>query len=152
MGGKQGKAKKIIGLIISWLLFIGYLIVLSYFLFFSEYYGRTEMSEEYRYNLTLFAEIRRFIMYRDVLGYRAVMVNLVGNVLAFLPLGIMLPILNRKDVRCLRVLTSALLLSGLIEFLQLTYRVGIFDVDDIFLNTVGAVLGYFVYRLFHPRA
>ena len=33
MGDKQGKAKKIIKLIISWLLFIGYLIVLSYFLF-----------------------------------------------------------------------------------------------------------------------
>ncbi len=151
MGGKQGKAKNIIKVIVSWMLFIGYLIVLSYFLFFSEYYGRTVTSSEYRYNLVLFAEIRRFIVYRDVLGYRAVAVNLAGNVFAFLPLGIILPVINQKNARFLRILLSAILFSGLIELLQLVYHVGIFDVDDIFLNTCGAVLGYFVYLVFRRK-
>jgi len=148
MGGKQGKARKIIKLIISWLLFIGYLIVLSYFLFFSEYYGRTEISSEYRYNLKLFTEIRRFIVYRNTLGMQTVIVNLVGNVAAFMPLGVILPILNTKNARFFRILVIAMFFSGLIELLQLVYHVGIFDVDDIFLNTCGAVLGYFVYLLF----
>jgi len=151
MGGKQGKAKNIIKVIVSWMLFIGYLIVLSYFLFFSEYYGRTANSSEYRYNLVLFTEIRRFIVYRDVLGYRTVAVNLAGNVFAFLPLGIILPVINQKNARFLRILLSAILFSGLIELLQLVYHVGIFDVDDIFLNTCGAVLGYFVYLVFHRK-
>lgn len=147
MGGKQGKAKKILKLIISWLLFIGYLVVLSYFLFFSEYYGRTEISLEYRYNLKLFTEIRRFIVYRKTLGMQTVIVNLIGNVAAFMPLGIILPVLNQKNARFLRILVLSMFFSGLIEFLQLVYHVGIFDVDDIFLNTCGAVLGYFVYLL-----
>ena len=151
MGGKQGKAKKIIKLIISWLLFIGYLIVLSYFLFFSEYYGRTEPSLEYRYNLKLFTEIKRFIVYRHTLGMRTVAVNLAGNVLAFLPFGLILPILNQKNARFWRILLTAAFCSGLFELLQLVYHVGIFDVDDIFLNTCGAVLGYFVYLLFRRR-
>ena len=133
------------------MLFIGYLIVLSYFLFFSEYYGRTPTSSEYRYNLVLFAEIRRFIVYRDVLGYQTVVVNLAGNIFAFLPLGIILPVINQKNVRFLRILLSAVLFSGLIELLQLLYHVGIFDVDDIFLNTCGAVLGYFVYLRFRRK-
>ena len=147
MDGKQRKAKKIIKLIISWLLFIGYLVVLSYFLFFSEYYGRTEPSSEYRYNLELFTEIRRFIVHRETLGMRVVIVNLVGNVAAFMPLGIILPILNQKNARFFRILVLSMFFSGLIELLQLIYHVGIFDVDDIVLNTCGAVLGYFVYLL-----
>jgi len=151
MGGKQGKAKKIIELIISWLLFIGYLIVLSYFLFFSEYYGRTEVQPEYRYNLTLFAEIKRFITYRSTLGFRAVAVNLAGNVLAFVPFGVILPKLNQKNARFFRILLLSVFFSGLIEFLQLIYHVGIFDVDDIFLNTCGSLLGYFMYLLFRKR-
>lgn len=147
MGGKQGKAKKIIKLIIGWLLFIGYLIVLSYFLFFSEYYGRTEISSEYRYNLKLFTEIRRFIVYRDTLGMQTVIVNLVGNVVAFMPLGSILPVLNRKNASFFRILVIVMFFSTLIESLQLVYHVGIFDVDDIFLNTCGGGLGYFVYLL-----
>ena len=31
-----------------------------------------------------------------------------------------------------------------VELLQLVTRVGAFDVDDIFLNTCGAILGYLV--------
>ncbi len=151
MGGKQEKAKKIIKLIISWLLFIGYLVVLSYFLFFSEYYGRTDISSEYRYNLKLFTEIRRFIVYRNTLGMRTVIVNLVGNVAAFMPLGIILPILNQKNARFFRIFFVSMFFSGLIEFLQLVYHVGIFDVDDILLNTCGAVLGYFVYLLLRHK-
>ena len=151
MGGKQEKAKKIINLIISWLLFIGYLVVLSYFLFFSEYYGRTDISSEYRYNLKLFTEIRRFIVYRNTLGMRTVIVNLVGNVAAFMPLGIILPILNQKNARFFRIFFVSMFFSGLIEFLQLVYHVGIFDVDDILLNTCGAVLGYFVYLLLRHK-
>lgn len=151
MGRKQGKAKKIIKLIASWTLFIGYLIVLSYFLFFSERYGRTDISSEYRYNLVLFTEIRRFITYRSALGIRAVAVNLVGNIAAFMPLGFILPLLNQKNARFFRILLLSVFFSSLIEVLQLYYHVGIFDVDDIFLNTCGAILGYWVYCLFIKR-
>ncbi|MBF1256912.1 MAG: VanZ family protein, partial [Stomatobaculum longum] len=35
-----------------------------------------------------------------------------------------------------------------IETAQLLTRLGSFDVDDIFLNTIGVVMGYFIFRLF----
>ena len=42
---------------VLFLLYVGFLI---YFLFVAEWYGRTEIAEDYRYNLELFKEIRRF--------------------------------------------------------------------------------------------
>ena len=48
-------------------LFFLYLVVLTYFLFFSEKYGRTA-EREFSYNLTPFLEIRRFWNYREILG------------------------------------------------------------------------------------
>ena len=37
-------------------------------------------------------------------------------------------------------------LSLLVELLQLVFKVGSFDVDDLFLNTIGGLLGYLVYK------
>ena len=59
--------------ILGAVLFVLYLVLLTYFLFFAEEMGRSpDARAEYSYNLTLFKEIRRFILYRDILGWRAV--------------------------------------------------------------------------------
>ena len=58
-----------------------------YFLFLAEWYGRTEVTEEYRYNLELFKEIRRFLTYREQLGMFTVLANLLGNIMIFVPYG-----------------------------------------------------------------
>ena len=55
---------------VSGVLFFLYLAVLIYFLFFADEYGRTP-SVEMRYNLVPFVEIRRFLVYRKVLGEEA---------------------------------------------------------------------------------
>ncbi len=43
--------------------------------------------EDYHYNLVLFREIKRFILYRNQLGTFAVFSNLFGNILIFMPYG-----------------------------------------------------------------
>ena len=43
---------------------------------------------QYRYNLIPFVEIRRFWVYRKQLGLMAVVTNLFGNVIGFLPIWI----------------------------------------------------------------
>ena len=80
--------------ILGAVLFVLYLVLLTYFLFFAEEMGRSpDARAEYSYNLTLFKEIRRFILYRDILGWRAVFLNIFGNVLAFMPFGFFLPVI-----------------------------------------------------------
>ena len=130
---------------IGWCMFIMYLLLLAYFLFFAEATGRTFSERTYQYNLIPLHEIRRFWIYRRQLGFMAVTLNLVGNVLAFVPFGIFLPFLIRR----VRVFGKTLLLgfqfSLLVEIVQLFSKVGSFDVDDILLNTLGVIIGYFCF-------
>jgi len=82
--------------VMVWILFLGYLACLSYFLFFSERYGRTDSSNGYRYNLVLFREIKRFFIYRKEVGLEGFLVNMVGNVAAFMPFGLCLPMISLR--------------------------------------------------------
>lgn len=133
--------------VISQLVFILYLGVLFYFLFFSERYGRTDISDEYHYNLVLFREIKRFYRYREILGMKSVMINLAGNVVAFMPFGFFLPILWPRSGKFLYVAFWSFLFSLVAETIQLVYKIGTFDVDDLFLNTLGGIFGYMMMRL-----
>lgn len=126
-------------------LFIIYLLVLCYLLFFSETYGRTTDSG-YRYNLKFFKEIRRFWDNRETLGMYIVLVNLLGNIVAFVPFGFFLPMLCRVGKNMVVCVLGSALFSLAVESIQLFTKVGAFDVDDIFLNTIGGLAGFLVYR------
>lgn len=70
----------------GWVLFLMYLALLVYFLFFAESFGRTDpKTRGYSYNLVPFKEISRFWIYREKLGIRAMMLNIVGNIVALCP-------------------------------------------------------------------
>lgn len=66
--------------------------------------------------------------------------NLAGNILLFVPLGVFLPLIFRTSRRK-SVLLIALLFSVFFEILQILFS-GTPDIDDVLLNTLGAVLGY----------
>ena len=131
----------------GWLLFYLYIILLSYFLFFSERYGRDFTTHGYRYNLELFKEIKRFIQYRKQLGFESFAVNIVGNILAFAPYGFFLPLLNRKYRKLIYIILLSFFFSLTVEIVQLYLKVGIFDVDDILLNSIGGITGYLFYLI-----
>ena len=101
-----------------------------------------QVERGYRYNLMPFVEIRRFWKYRDQLGNFAVFSNIFGNVIGFLPWGFILPIIFRRMDRAFLIFLSGFLLSLIVEVIQLISKVGCFDVDDLILNSLGAVLGY----------
>ena len=127
-------------------LFLLYVIFLIYFLFLAEWYGRTGVSEEYRYNLELFKEIKRFITYRQQLGMFAVLTNLAGNIVIFVPYGFFISMASRER-GFFKTLFFSMGLSLCVEVVQLFTRVGSFDVDDILLNTIGGVIGYIIFLI-----
>lgn len=130
----------------GFVLLVLYLVLLTYFLFFAETMGRNpEIHTEFSYNLTLFKEIRRFIVHRNILGYRAVLINIAGNVAAFMPFGFILPEVWDQLNRWYTITLMGFLFSLCIEVTQLVSRVGSFDVDDLLLNTIGALIGYFAF-------
>lgn len=123
--------------------FFFYILLLIYFLFFAEWYGRdVQVHQEPQYNLIPFLEIRRFWIYREQIGIRNVFLNLAGNVIGFIPFGFALPIIRRKHMKGITVVILSMLMSIQVEVMQLVGRVGSCDVDDVILNTFGAFLGY----------
>ena len=122
------------------------MVLLTYCLFFSEAMGRTpENHTKFSYNLTLFKEIRRFLVHGNILGHRAVLINIVGNVVAFMPFGFILPEVWDQLNHWSTITLMGFLFSLCVELIQLVGRVGSFDVDDLLLNTVGALIGYFAF-------
>lgn len=131
----------------GWVLFIAYLALLVYFMFFAESFGRDPAQREYAYNLELFKEIKRFYQYREQLGTEAFLLNVVGNVVAFVPFGFFFPIVSRRGRKWYNTTWFGFGMSFCIETIQLVCKVGSFDVDDLFLNTIGGVVGYLFYRM-----
>ena len=151
--GKKGAAemkKGEVGRIVAILAFLAYLLLLSYLLFFSSTYGRT-LEMGYRYNLKPFAEIRRGLEHVETVGYRYVLVNIGGNIAAFMPFGFLLPLITERKMHTGKVFCYSFLLSLCAESVQLVSRTGAFDVDDLILNTMGGILGYWCYVVMFGR-
>ena len=127
------------------ILFILYLVVTLYAMFFSESLDRTMVSDEYRYNLVLFKEINRSWRMKHTYGWQIT----IMNVAFFMPFGFLLPSMSREKIvnNFVSVTLLTMVFSMLIETAQLVLKVGAFDVDDIFLNTVGGLLGYIVLKI-----
>ena len=78
-------------------------------------------------------------------GAGAFIYHLAGNLMWFVPLGLLLPRL-RPGCRWHHVLLAGALLSVCVEGLQYLLGTGVSDVDDVLLNASGALLGYGLYR------
>jgi len=100
-----------------------------------------------RYNLVPFEGIKD-ILSQGIKTYA--LFNVAGNIVLFLPLGILLPLLWRRWTLS-RTTFAALLLSAGIELLQFYTGRGA-DIDDVMLNTLGAAIGYIVFCVFRACA
>ena len=144
MRKKKEKSKRLI--IVSRLLFVLYMRCVLYFLLVSEGFGRTN-GGVYRYNLEPLAEIKRFYnMLGGTRTYKAVL-NLFGNIACFMPFGLFVPYIFKRRISFIKVVFTTFMFSLCIEVIQLYFMIGIFDVDDLILNTIGGALGYVVYAV-----
>ncbi|MDD9150380.1 MULTISPECIES: VanZ family protein [unclassified Sporolactobacillus] len=129
------------------LLFIGYLsLLLSVTLFTHNYYTYGQSS-----NLLIFSSVRLMLMSGNS---GLILKNVIGNIVLFMPLGILLPLLIEKKQAFRWQLLFAVLISLVIEICQFWFAARIFDIDDIMLNVAGALAGRLilsVFRLFVRR-
>jgi glycopeptide antibiotics resistance protein len=79
------------------------------------------------------------------------MVNLIGNIVLFMPIGLLAPLVFRS-ISWQRALTLGVVIGLTFEVMEIAFRVGIFDVDDVILNAFGVLLGYSVFVMFKGRA
>ena len=93
-----------------------------------------------------------FWSYREwISGNNRIGRQIIGNILMFCPIGYLLAgiIHGRKSIIITALL--GLSLSCIIEVIQLITMRGMFELDDIFNNTVGTVMGWFTYQIFYRR-
>lgn len=96
--------------------------------------------------------------YLDQPALRDAVKQIGGNVLLGVPLGVLLPVLIPRARGILRVLLLTAVVMLLVELVQGTLITGrAFDIDDVILNTSGALVGYLLLgrrigRAVHPRS
>ncbi|MCW1940812.1 VanZ family protein [Bacillus anthracis] len=93
-------------------------------------------------NLVPFRSTIRYLTEFDSYNIDIVLMNTLGNVIIFIPFGFLLPLLFKQinNVKMASKIFIKFIL--LIELLQLLTFTGVFDIDDIMLNMLGALIGY----------
>ena len=100
-------------------------------------------NQGYKINFILFDFINQ---YYDHGLSQTLLINILGNIALFIPLSIIL--LNYfKSLTYSNVIFTNFITSLSFELIQLATGWGVFDVDDIFLNTLGGIIGLVIYHL-----
>lgn len=90
-----------------------------------------------------------FIPFREILRYnmgsRLFFKNVVGNMIMFMPYGFFVSY-YLKNKKPFLTFFLTIVASFSIETVQMVIG-RVFDVDDIILNLIGGILGYFIYKL-----
>ena len=73
--------------------------------------------------------------------------NILGNIFAFSPLGFLLPVLLDKCKKEKKVFFVGLAVSLSIEVIQVVFRLGSGDIDDLILNVFGTIIGFWIYKV-----
>lgn len=113
------------------------LILLTFYLLLvvtSTVFGRNPGKRSY--NLTLFwsyGEIAK--------GSKTILREVLLNVILLIPAGVLLPLVYNRPLHWVHGLLFGILISGTVETLQLITCRGLFELDDIFHNTLGCMAG-----------
>lgn len=139
------------------LFFVLYVILISTFTLFDSYFGRSRAAIRYAFNdemfqlyiknsinlipfATIFGYISKFIA--GTINKRIVVTNILGNIIAFTPFALFLPLLFKKINSFKRFLITMLCIAIAVELLQLVMLAGSCDIDDVILNVGGACIFY----------
>jgi glycopeptide antibiotics resistance protein len=126
-----------LGTVFIWAVFALYVAFLLKLLLFSRPPG-----SEQSLNLIPFSTISEYL-FSDAASVRR---SAIGNIVAFAPLGLYLPLLRRDA----RVWANVLIIASTsiaVEVVQGTLGPGSSDIDDVILNTVGGLVGVLCFTL-----
>lgn len=124
---------------------VPYALFLLYLMFFGM--GRVQYDDNLLTIEPIFSTIN-FV--KGCISWKDIIIIVGGNIVMFIPFGLLgwiFPKLN--DLRTLLfTFISAIII---IEALQYFSRLGIFEVDDIILNTFGVILGFLIKRFMEKQ-
>ena len=110
-------------------------------------YGSQEINGLYHsINLIPFKTIVEYVVRGDSIGGVS-LTNVLGNILLFVPMGVLLPVVFTKYNRWHKAILIGAAISTVIECMQYFFSRSA-DIDDIILNTLGTMVGYLMYSAY----
>lgn len=145
----EGKKNRVVSLFLYVVLFFYLLFMLKLLLLsrisFEMLFDESRVIQR-SVNLVPLRSIQTFLFSKDAQVMRFAFSNVMGNVIAFVPMGAFFVLLG-KDKRVGRNVLRVLLVSLCVEVLQGVLGIGAADIDDVILNTLGGLIGICGYRL-----
>lgn len=77
--------------------------------------------------------------------------NLVGNIAPFVPIGFLVPLIYR-NMTWRKSLALAVAVGLTMEGMEAVFRVGRVDIDDVILNAFGVTIGYWIFTILVERS
>lgn len=156
---RDGMRKKLH--IAAWVLFVIYAAVMIYLLIFERLTGGGYVfwqSADYardisgKFQLVPFRTIIMFAkQFHSFSLNDPAFYNIGGNIVLFIPIGIFLPFLFRRQRKFPVFLLTTVITICVIELIQALTLLGTCDIDDLILNTFGAGIGFLIYKLAFGR-
>lgn len=151
---------------VKWILIFGIIFAVLFYLLQAKGYGKQIKSRvvsilcwsilslncSFIYNMTLSGrkigethrfELRPFRSYYVAFaeGNMEILLQILVNIAMYIPLGFLLPCCFRVFEKYRYVILATFCGSLVIELVQLIFKLGLFEVDDVINNTLGAVIG-----------
>lgn len=95
-------------------------------------------------NLVPFRTIKNYIKYS---GFLHTMINIVGNIIIFVPFGILVAEIFPNTRKSSHIFLISVCTSFFVEFIQFFIGRSV-DIDDLMLNVCGSMIGYFIWKKF----
>ena len=83
----------------------------------------------------------------NLISFKNFSVNIFGNLCAFMPFAIFLPLIFKSMKKYRTFLITMIIIVVIIEILQFVTISGSCDIDDLILNVFGASVVYFITRI-----
>lgn len=113
-----------------------YTIFLLYLMFIG--FGR----EQHEANIVrLLPLVSTILFVQNTTSWESIIINLFGNIIMFIPFGF-LGWLNGKYFSFKKLIVDFLSALIIVEALQYLTRLGVFDIDDLALNSLGVWIGF----------
>ena len=139
--------------------FVIYIILLLTLTLFDQFLGRNgftlvkwsrELFSNYienSFNIIPFKTIIEYIKdFNSLLGTDTIVMNLLGNIIAFMPFAFFLPLLFKKQNNLKTFTLTMVIIVLAIEILQFITLSGSCDIDDLILNVSGALLMFVILK------
>ncbi len=150
---EQSKYKRMIKITTLSVIFTYYCFLLIYLLFLSRCFmyilkESDGLLERIRRNTNLIP-FRTIHTYLDgaLKGERIAITNLLGNLLAFMPMAFFLPTYYKKLKKLFSFILCMFGIILVVEMIQAGTNTGFLDIDDLILNLLGAIIAFLLCKL-----